>query len=233
MQGVSLIDKERFENSAPNVNDSIVTEIDCSTWRTKPWDELRHDDFTESEPSLESDLDLKVDMFFLNNASRRAFLALTGYDPFGTETILTVAKADAWFTTCVLLINTPYGKGGKRNTLFQEMFSILYPRSVESLMHGLRALVESNHSNELIILSTKDFIPSPDYSDKTSYSLQIHSRVATNVVHMPSKKRLYLYIEKNWFEDQVCSWIPIMGANIGTASEKDLFFDKISTYSRS
>ena len=228
VQGVSLAVKESFETIAPSINDSIISDIDCSAWRTGTWDELKNKSFQDEEPTIDSDMDTRQDRLFLNNASRKAYISLTGYEPFENESILSIAKADAWFTTCVVLINTPDGKGGKRNSLFQEIFSKLLPRAVMNLLKGLRSLVESVHPSELEILPKEDFVPSTEYSDEDSYAFQVHSRMATNIVYLPSKEVLYLYIEKLWFEDNVCSWIPVVDAYIGKATEHDTCFKEIS-----
>ena len=73
--------------------------------------------------------DKRIDIFFMDEQARIAFLQLCGYvvpenieDCKGEASILKLARADAYMTTMLKCI-TLTGKGGSRNDKFEEIWS--------------------------------------------------------------------------------------------------------------
>ena len=103
-----------------------------------------------------------------------------------------IAKADAWFTTCILMINLPDGKGGKRNNIFQETtFSTLLPMALLNLTSSIRALAIISHFPSEINKFHREITSATiKKSDWFKYSFRTEDRKAADVVYIPSKKTI-------------------------------------------
>ncbi len=227
VQGISFAAKERLRNTNAIIEDPSIKSIDCSFWRTAEWEQIRRDNSDKNEPPFDQvSMHDSIDLLFQNNAARLAYISLTGYAPSENESLITVARADSWFTTCALLINLPDGKGGRRNAIFQELFSLLFPIAVRNILAGIRSMVKSAYPSELEIMSMSQ--ANEDNENWFDSSFRPNERSATNVVFMPSKRKYYVYVTKTWFTSNICSWIPIIDAYVGTACKGDNYFHELT-----
>ncbi len=228
LQGISGEDKTKLKCSSSILEESCLRSVDCSYWRTAEWQDIKSSSLDSNEPTFDHiNINNTVDLLFQNNVARQSFVSLIGYIPVGVESLLTFGKADAWFTTCILMMNLPDGKGGKRNNMFPEVFSVLFPVAVHNILGGIRSMVLSSFPSEFQIISKDSFSPSPDNTDWFEHSFKTRDREATNVVLMPSKSKYYLYVTKEWFTNNICTWIPIVDSYIGQATANELFFEKL------
>lgn len=186
-------------------------ENDTTYWRTSGWESLClpsasaevSDDMNSAEKELEDDG--KIDNLFMNEAARRAFLALRGYfvpnslDDFAADSsILYLARADASITTMLKYINVK-GKGGSRNDGFVESFRLLLPKALAVIISDIWTdlLLLASHEMNLKIGSS-----SQDPHDPYGNGLRDWTVVQKN----PDDNYIYLLASPRYFREKVCSW---------------------------
>lgn len=220
-----------INTAAPIAEESdIVTvdNVDCTTWRLSEWEDI----YNPSKPLIKEiefsiDIGEGEDAFFSNNAARNAYVELTGFMPIDDGSVMSLGRADAWFTTVSLLVMLPDGKGGNRNGKFTETFSSLLPRCVDGILKTIRERVSSLHPEEFLLRDVEDFEPSLAIPTDVHYALRLGERLVTDIVYVPSKEAHYLYITKDAFHDHICSWLTFTDAFIGCAGANDMSFNEI------
>ncbi len=227
LSDISDDQKDAFLTIQSTLDDNLIDNLDCSKWRTSPFDTIFNDDSDVVEPSFEYFIEPSIDLLFQNNAARKAYVMLTGYAPKNDDSIITLARADSWFTTNVALINVLDGKGGKRNSLFQQYFSRLLPVSMKNILVAMRDFIISRCPKELEIRDTSEFVPTLECPTEFQYAFRVNDRKVTRIVLLPSMNYYYLYIDSRWFMENICSWLKIIDVYIGKAKEDDMMFHSI------
>ena len=208
---------------------------DTSHWRTTDWkilclDASDHDITADMENNLESNEG--VDCWFLNEASKRAFLELKGYPALenidgsiNDSSLLTLARADAAMTTMMKLI-TVGGKGGVRNNSFVGSLRELLPIAMEVIIKELWMDISDRAEHELY-----PFIGNSQDSEDDPYgnSLGDYTVVQVN----PDDDHVYVLASSKYIEEKICSWYgSIKDAHIGRCKKSDRCFTVIDKHMR-
>lgn len=207
--------------------------IDTTFWRRLTWQELFNParELPEEPPISEIDGD-GVDLLFRNNAAKSAFISFLNYVPGTDETIMSIARADAWFTTCLMLVSLPDGKGGKRNSQFRDMFMNLLPRCTSNVLGTMHRVILREGPGELVKNSSSCYIPSLEQPTQTHFELKIGQRDLTDIVFMPSDQCYYIYVKKTAIKRHLCCWISFADAYIAKASDCDSEFQALGECDR-
>lgn len=204
-----------------------VEQIDCTWWRKAQWSDVQNPDrVSVAQPSTKLTDDSVVDALFANDAAREAFLALLGRQPSESESLLSLARADAWFTTASLLILLPEGSRGARNQVFSKTFAKLLPRCVEGIMRDFRTVVARHAAHELMKKDMRMFV-SLDPATRLRKMLRLGDRKVTDVVYLPSQQRHYVYVSRSAFKALICDWIVFSDAYVGRAALPDSEFHPV------
>ena len=186
-------------------------ENDTTYWRTCGWESLcpgsAFDEVSDDMISAEKELEDggKVDNLFMNEAARRAFLALRGYsvtdssDEFAADSsILYLARADASMTTMLKFVNVK-GKGESRNDNFVESFRFLLPKALAVVIKDVWTDLELLAPHELNLNIGNS---NQDSVDPYGNSLRDWTVVQKN----PDDNHTYLLASPRYFREKVCSW---------------------------
>lgn len=190
-----------------NEQEADLDSINTTIWRTKSWQQLYNPEKDlPVEPVLDDVENDGSDIFFENNAAKNAFISFLSYIPGENESVLSLARADAWITANVFLLSLGDGKGGKRNSQFKDAFNTLFPRSLRSILLILHDFVLQNGEEELIKPSLQDYKPCTKFPTENHFLLKSTERSLTDIVFMPSDEHYYVYINRNTFCKHICHW---------------------------
>lgn len=130
--------------------DGDINNIDTPIWRKKTWYESYNPACDcPPAPTLAEIGDAGTEIFFNNNAERSAYLTFLDYAPETRESVLSLARADAWFTACTWLLSLPDGEGENRNTQFKDVFMLLLPRCLSTIIGDVYSVMLQNCRTEL------------------------------------------------------------------------------------
>lgn len=204
-------------------------------WRITEWRTLCLDvsdtDVASEMKEGERLLDEKeiVDNWFLNEASRRSFLDLQGYqlsestDEFSNDaSIITLARADAAMTTMLKMI-TVGGRGGVRNNGFVESYRTLLPRAMDSIINELWLDIKEKGAHELapFIGNSREIVEDPYGNSLRDYTV-VYKNLDDNFI--------YLLASSRYLKQHVCGWYGnIKDAHIGRCKDEDDIFSRINS----
>lgn len=200
---------------------AVVTldNINTTLWRTSFWcDAYNPTKECPEEQPVEEIPSEGTDTLFRNSAARSAFITFLKYAPGEDESVMSLARADAWFTACIFLVSLPDGKGGKRNCQFKEAFSYLLPRCLSTILGNFHRYVLEESPQELC-MSPLTFLPTLKHPTEIHFRLQIGNRGLTDVIFMPSDRAYYVFIKKKPFKEHICHWLYFLDAFIAKSDE--------------
>lgn len=227
-------EKERIANRCVTLLESGYP--DTSYWRTTDWKILC---FDETDPGTSKEMEQAeeefesgkgVDCWFMNEASRRAFLELKGYPAleigdrfFNDASILALARADASLTTMLKLV-TVGGRGGVRNNAFIESFRTLLPLAMELIIKDLWMDISNRAEHEL-----RPFIGNSEENEDDPYGNCL--RDYTVVQLDPHDNHVYVLASAKYIQEKICSWIgSIKDAHIGRCKKGERLFTMIDKH---
>lgn len=210
-------------------------EMDTMHWRLNSWSSLCLNaadisavsrEMKEAEKQMESEG--VVDNWFLNEAARRSFNELRGHqvskdlDAIHTEvSILSLARADAGITTMLKWL-TVAGRGGVRNSNYNDCFRELLPKAMEAILREVWDDLEALVPNEFA-----PYIGGNNVSGSDRYGNEF--REWTCVFNNPEDNYLYLLAKPIYFEKKVCSWIGhVKDCTIGRCRPGETLFTRIT-----
>lgn len=211
--------------------------IDTMHWRLSRWSKLCLDSAQDAsnahemeEAERNMDKDGKVDNLFLNEAARRSFIEMRGHQVSEDEeivhadvSIISLARADAGMTTMLKWLNVE-GRGGIRNSNYNEFFRQLLPKAMEAIIKEVWDDLEHVVPDEMVpFMEEGDTVGREDqYGNK--------SREWTFVMTSDEDKCLYLLPTPMYFKQKVCSWIGnVKDCHIGRCLPNESKFVRITS----
>lgn len=217
----------------PTDTEKAIKIVDTSHWRTADWDEIFNASAEEldPEPEITQIKSSGNDILFRTNAARKCFIEFTGYFPSEDDSILTLARADSWFTTSILLAHLPEAKGGSQTCVYVDCFAKLLPLATKRILNSIRIRAQSVCREEFLMRDEQDFDPSSATTtvpSATHFKLKFGERSHTAISFIPSKRCYYLSLTKKTFQDQICHWLYFVDCYVGQAYPHDFSFMPIS-----
>ena len=209
-------------------------DIDTMKWRLSTWSSLCLDssssnittnELKEAEASMEREG--VVDILFLNEAARRAFSELRGHrvddERNFTEadvSIISLARADAAMTTMLKWIKVG-GRGGVRNSNYNDCFRQLLPLATESIIKEIWDDLADLVPHEMF-----PYLQSANSSIVEQYGND--AREWTTVVKSPEDNYLYLLAKPEYFKTKVCPWLGcVKDCQVGRCLPTERLFTRI------
>lgn len=168
-----------------------------------------------------------IDTIFMNNASRRAFQCLRGYnvpksqkDYLTDVSILCLARADAYMTTMLKWIKVG-GKGGVRNCDIRDCFREMVPKAMSNILQDVWNDIKELAPHEMspYIGNSREFGDDPFGNNVREW---------TFVIIHPDDNFLYLLVRPCYFLKMVCSWFgTIKDCHVGRCKKEDEIFIRI------
>ena len=207
---------------------------DTMCWRLSTWSSICLDknssnincsEMEEAENKMEREG--AVDTLFLNEAARRAFNELRGYqvcdegDAMEADvSILSLARADAAMTTMIKWIKVE-GRGGARNSNYNDCFRELLPSALEAIIKEIWDDLKDLVPNELV--SSMQSIQSSSVDEYGN-----DNREWTCVIKNPEDNYLYLLAKPVYFKKKICSWLGcVKDCQIGRCLPNESTFTRI------
>lgn len=197
--------------------------IDTSLWRKSSWSDLYNPSKECPEEPQVTEIDnFGTDILFNNSAARSAFLSFLRHTPGKQDSVLSLARADAWFTACAFILGE--GRGGKHNIQFRDACSKMLPRCLRSILGILHEKVTLLSPHELTKPTPSSFVPSLKQPTSLHHSLRVEDRIHTNVVMLPSDGFFYVYMTPTSFRAHICHWMYFVDAYFAkTSFEEDQY----------
>ena len=210
--------------------------VDTMQWRLKPWSKIclnssenDGDEHPMEEIENKMKAEGKVDNIFLNEPARRAFNELRGHEVcpdldtvHNDVSILSLARADAGMTTMLKWMKVS-GRGGVRNSNYNDYFRELLPKAMESIIKEIWDDLEELVPNEMF-----PYMGLSELSENKQYRNDL--REWTCVLMSPEDNYLYLVAKSIYFEKKVCSWLGnVKDGQIGRCHPDETTFTRITS----
>lgn len=97
---------------------------------------------------------------FSTSAVTVSLITLYMYLPRTNVSVFTLAAADAWLITAMLLPDLPTGSINMRNTKYAQIFAFLVPICVKLMLLDVQKNDIPAVPEHIIVLDAKEFVPS-------------------------------------------------------------------------
>lgn len=188
-----------------------------SRWRLLSDEEIRWAEVENDNAGLPLN-----DKLFKNDAAKQAFLRFLDAeheDGCSDSSILMLARADAWITVCLEMLEENETRGGKRNNRFRSLFKRYIPLAMEAILLACRNEVLKNYAMEARLSMGRG---------RSRSSFGNDQRRATIVFRMPSSGLLYLAVRSGYFANDISTVLGnVKDCYIGRASPSSKSFHEI------